>query len=68
LKKTYESSEIMADRPVFEITPDMVSAGMNVLATWKQEDDFVSEKQAVIDIFRAMVRISQSNASSKGQL
>lgn len=37
-----------------EITPEMIIAGAEVLATWKTEDDYISEKQAVKEILEAM--------------
>lgn len=43
------------DRPVeVQITPEMIAAGVEALATWKQEDDYISERQAVIEIYLAM--------------
>lgn len=41
------------DRPV-RITQKMILAGVDALATWKLESDYVSERQAVKEIFEAM--------------
>ena len=41
------------------VTPEMVDAGVDVLSRWKCESDFVSEQQAVREIFEAMI---QTNA------
>jgi len=46
------------DKPktkLIELTPEMLIAGADVLAHWKCESDYVSEKQAVKEIFEAML-------------
>ena len=34
----------------------MILAGVDALATWKLESDYVSERQAVKEIFEAMMK------------
>lgn len=46
------------DRPV--ITPEMIESGVDVLVTWKREDDYISERQAVIEIYLAMHEAANS--------
>lgn len=37
-----------------EITPAMLEAGVAALAKWKCEDDYVSDREAVTEIFKSM--------------
>ncbi len=37
-----------------EVTEEMIEAGVSALSTWKGESDYVSERQAVVEIYQAM--------------
>ena len=47
----------MSDRPVrdVEITPQMIEAGVSALLKWLPDAEYVSDREAVREIFLAML-------------
>jgi hypothetical protein len=52
----------MDERKSIEVTPEMIRAGVEVLSGWKYDMEFVSERQAVEEIYRAMAAIQAIKA------
>lgn len=49
----------MDENKSIEVTQEMIRAGVEVLSTWKSyESEYVSERQAVEEIYRAMAATS----------
>lgn len=49
----------MDNEKSIEVTDAMLQAGAEVLSQWKYETDFVGERQAAKEIFRAMFAVYQ---------
>lgn len=57
----------MAETKSIEVTQEMIRAGVEVLSNWKYEMAYVSERQAVEEIYRAMTAISATPLSQTKQ-
>jgi cell envelope opacity-associated protein A len=57
----------MDERKSIEVTPEMIRAGVEVLSGWKYDMEFVSERQAVEEIYRAMAAILATPLSQTKQ-
>jgi hypothetical protein len=57
--------ELGCDRPVVEVTPEMIEAGVAALAEWKAESDYVSEQQAVTEVFLSMSAVAARYSHGK---
>jgi hypothetical protein len=44
----------MKSEKSIEVTPEMIAAGADILSHWKGESEFVSERQAIEELFMAM--------------
>jgi hypothetical protein len=55
-------AELEDARKSAEVTQEMIEAGVEVLSGWKYDMEFVSERQAVEEIYRAMAAIQAIKA------
>jgi hypothetical protein len=57
----------MDDRKSVEVTQEMILAAVEILSDWKCETDYLSECQAVEEMYRAMAAIQAIQSSQKQQ-